>query len=185
MPIKEFEIPVKNPETGNENIVKIREIVPTKGRGANRPKLFPADLAQWKTEDFVRVFGEQMFLKVLVFPRFKQLLSNFTVEACTKSDGKTPETDEKVIQEDFAEMFAKLSQRGETLTDLKNRIEEIQEEELIEALNSGNIKLAITLKDELISLRKELAAKKVQRESSTSENSDNNGAPAAAAPAVA
>ena len=173
--MNKFNVTVKNPETNQETEVPIVQYVPTKGRAKGTTKLVPENMAKLKVQDFVNIWGEQSVLKVLIMPRFKQLLSVFTDEA-THKDEDTLETDENIIQKDYTDMFSKLSLRGETIMALTRRLNEIIDEELPEALdrldevteNSPEerevLQLCKALKNEQKELRTQIEGKKVKKD---------------------
>lgn len=167
-----FNVSVKNPETNETNEIKIVEFVPTKGRGAGNPKLLPEGMSTWTLDDVSKIFGKERTFKTIVLPRLKQLFANMTSEATVQDDGVTPQTDENIIRRDFSEYLQVLSPRGETISALNARLNEIMDEELPAALEADNFTLAKTLSEEMKEIKADIAKKK------------RKDAPAATAPAA-
>lgn len=168
-----FKVKITNSESGNTTEVPIVEVVPTKGRGAGKPKLYPENFDALGLDFWIDAFGKKNFYNLIVKPSLKQKLNGFSSEAMTKSSGEV-ETDERVIVDDFSEMFKTLSKRGDTIASLKDRLEEItnsDDGELLAAIMAGNNDLAKELADEVKQLNRAIAEKR--------------SAPKAAAPAVA
>jgi hypothetical protein len=186
-----FKVDIKNPITGNVVSDDITEYVPQKGRAKGSVKLQPKDFAKWRLSDFEQRWGEQTVLKVLVLPRFKALLSTFTEEALHK-DEDTLETDPNVIIKDYAEMYGKLSQRGETIMALTRRLNEIREEEMPDLLDKLDdvvqdteeeknlLKEIKALRDEQKELKVQIETKKVKREKVEDNGTAPTPAPVAA-----
>lgn len=176
MSLEKFTVKVKNPETQTENEIAIIPHTPKTGKGKDKLKLIPENLSKMKVSDFVNIWGENAVLKVLILPRFKQLTTVFTDEAMTKSEEPyVAETDPGVIRDDYSDMFGKLSLRGETVLALTKRLNEIIEEELIEAMDvmsnapEGSkeerdaLNVAKALKEEAKELKLRIEEKKVKK----------------------
>jgi len=144
-----FDVTVKNPESGEVNVVPIYTFIPVVGQGKNNPKLFPTQIETWELSDVRRIWGDKKVMAVLR-SKLKQIYTNFTGDATTRDveqqktdkdgvpivDPKTgapvmetvslPEEDTNVIQTSFSEMFSELSLRGESKTALTRRFNELQ-----------------------------------------------------------
>lgn len=192
---KSLEFTIEGLGANKDQSVKIVTVVPETGRGKGNPKLLPQDFSQWNLARVIALWGEDKVWKALVKPKVTQTFANFTSEATTRTkvvDGKTveePETDEKVIEKDYSEMFLVLSQRGETLQALSRRLNEIEGDELPRMLTEimsddvtperiAELKpLAKALKEERDDLKKSIEEKKAKNKSSEDEEDET---PAAA-----
>ena len=164
-----FKVKVTNPETNTVTEVPIVEFVPKEGRGAGRPKLYPENLDLLDLDYWVNAFGKKVIYNNILGPALRQRLNGFSAEALTKLNGE-PEEDEKTIIEDFSEMFKTLSKRGETISSINDRLDEILNNEnglLVAAIMTGKSDLARQLSEEVRSLNEAKAAKKAQRTTHT------------------
>lgn len=161
-----FTVKVKNPETNVENTVTIEEYTPTDGRGKGRAKLRPVGYDGWSLDNAINLWGKAKVWDVICSSRLMQIFTNFTTQATTKDDGKTPETDEGVIVKEFADMFGVLSRRGESIQAISRRLNEVITSMLsiTDQLISPDPKLPplsadaqIKLKNQLLQLRTERA----------------------------